>query len=217
MAPPPSCVTAAWTSWPATFSAEPSTRQCSTSQRTAATSPGSIFSTPAPADYYPDYDGALAVAVALLRTEAGRTPHDPDLTELIGELATRSEAFRTRWSTHDVRLHRRRRQDLSTTPPSVTMELAYDSMELVGAPGLVLTAYTAEPATASADNLALLATWAATEADAQPAPTATRSPDTAQPNRVDRHSDVGPRPRQSIQVLCLATHHPRRARKRHEH
>jgi len=35
-------------------------------------------------------------------------------------------------------------------------------MELVAAPGLVLTAYTAEPAT-SADALALLGSWAATD------------------------------------------------------
>jgi quercetin dioxygenase-like cupin family protein/transcriptional regulator with XRE-family HTH domain len=64
------------------------------------------FLDPRASDYYPDHDGALAVAVALLRTEAGRNPHDPDLTALVGELATRSEAFRTRWGTHDVRLHR---------------------------------------------------------------------------------------------------------------
>lgn len=38
-------------------------------------------------------------------------------------------------------------------------------MELVASPGLVLTAYTAEPATPSADNLNLLASWAATERD----------------------------------------------------
>ena len=43
-------------------------------------------------------------------------------------------------------------------------------MELVAAPGLVLTAYTAEPATASADALSLLASWAATET-AMAAPT----------------------------------------------
>ena len=36
-------------------------------------------------------------------------------------------------------------------------------MELVAAPGLVLTAYTAEPAGPSAGSLNLLATWAATE------------------------------------------------------
>ena len=74
-----------------------------------------------------------------------------------------------RWGTHDVRLHHGGVKTFNH-PAVGYMELAYDSMELVGAPGLVLTAYTAEPATASADNLALLATWAATEADAQPAP-----------------------------------------------
>ncbi|BCJ38613.1 transcriptional regulator [Actinocatenispora thailandica] len=124
------------------------------------------FLDPRAGDYYPDYDGALAVAVALLRTEAGRNPHDPDLTALIGELATQSEAFRTRWGAHDVRLHRGGIKTFNH-PAVGHLELAYDSMELVAAPGLVLTAYTAKPATASADNLALLATWAATEAQAQ--------------------------------------------------
>ena len=114
------------------------------------------------ADYYPDYDGALATAVALLRTEAGRNPQDPDLTELVGELATRSEAFRTRWGAHDVRLHRGGVKKFNH-PVVGYLQLAYDSMELVTAPGLVLTAFTAEPGTPSADNLALLASWAATD------------------------------------------------------
>ncbi len=49
-------------------------------------------------------------------------------------------------------------------------------MDLVAAPGLVLTAYTAEPATPSADNLALLASWDATEAAST---LATATPDDA--------------------------------------
>ncbi|WP_433634193.1 helix-turn-helix transcriptional regulator [Nocardia sp. CA-120079] len=120
------------------------------------------FLDPRAGDYYPDYDGALAVAVALLRAETGRYPDDPDLTALIGELATHSEVFRTRWAAHDVRIHRGGVK-IFHHPVVGDLELAYDSMELVAAPGLILTAYTAEPATASADNLALLATWAATE------------------------------------------------------
>lgn len=114
------------------------------------------------ADYYPDHDGALSVAVALLRTEAGRAPHDPALTELIGELATRSEAFRTRWGAHDVRSHKGGVKTFNH-PVVGHLELAYDSMELVAAPGLVLTAYTAEPASPSAESLNLLGNWAATE------------------------------------------------------
>ncbi len=45
------------------------------------------------------------MTVAILRTEAGRNPHDRALSDLVGELATRSDAFRSRWAKHDVRLH----------------------------------------------------------------------------------------------------------------
>lgn len=135
------------------------------------------------ADYYPDFDGALAVAVALLRTQAGRDPHDPELTALIGELATRSEPFRTRWGAHDVRTHRGGTKTFNH-PAVGYLELAYDSMDLVAAPGLVLTAYTAEPATLSADNLALLASWAATDA---------ASPNTALPDTAPSHTKKGTR------------------------
>lgn len=133
------------------------------------------------ADYYPNYDGALSVAVALLRTEAGRSPHDKDLTDLIGELATRSEAFRTRWGAHDVRAHRGGIKQFNH-PVVGFMELTYDSMELVAAPGQVLTAYTAEPGTASADALSLLASWAATESAMVPGQTEPAESDTATPS-----------------------------------
>jgi hypothetical protein len=41
--------------------------------------------------------------LALMRTEAGRSPFDKVLTDLIGELSTRSDTFRERWARHDVR------------------------------------------------------------------------------------------------------------------
>src|SRR4051794_7769914 len=45
-------------------------------------------------------------AVAILRAEAGRNPYDRRLTDLVGELSTRSEDFRRLWASHDVRYHR---------------------------------------------------------------------------------------------------------------
>ncbi|MGV2549645.1 transcriptional regulator, partial [Bacillus licheniformis] len=45
-------------------------------------------------------------AVAILRVEAGRNPYDKRLTDLVGELSTRSEDFRRLWASHDVRYHR---------------------------------------------------------------------------------------------------------------
>jgi MmyB-like transcription regulator ligand binding domain len=54
-----------------------------------------------------------------MRTEAGRDPHDRNLWELVGELSTRSEEFRTRWATHNVRHHHTGHKN-STTRSSAT-------------------------------------------------------------------------------------------------
>jgi hypothetical protein len=43
--------------------------------------------------------------VAILRTESGRHPHDRELSDVVGELATQSEEFRGLWAAHNVRLH----------------------------------------------------------------------------------------------------------------
>ena len=43
--------------------------------------------------------------VAVLREAAGRNPYDRELSDLVGELSTRSETFRTMWAVHNVRKH----------------------------------------------------------------------------------------------------------------
>jgi transcriptional regulator with XRE-family HTH domain len=121
------------------------------------------FLDPRARDFYPDWDDAAHTSVALLRTEAGRDPHNRDLTTLIGELATRSDEFRTRWAAHDVRLHQRGTKTFHH-PAVGRLDLAYDAMDLPADPGLTLTAYTAEPGSPSEDGLRLLASWAATTA-----------------------------------------------------
>ena len=118
------------------------------------------FLDPRADDFYPDWDEAANTTVALLRTEAGRAPYDRALTELVGELATRSDAFRTRWAAHNVRLHRTGAKHFHH-PVVGDLGLAFDAMELPADSGLTLTAYTAEPGTASAEKLALLASWSA--------------------------------------------------------
>lgn len=40
----------------------------------------------------------------MLHAAAGRNPYDKPLSNLVGELSTRSETFRTLWATHDVRI-----------------------------------------------------------------------------------------------------------------
>ncbi|MFM9448769.1 helix-turn-helix transcriptional regulator [Streptomyces acidiscabies] len=120
------------------------------------------FLDPRGRDFFPEWDESLNTTVSLLRTEAGRAPHDSDLTALVGELVTRSEEFRTAWAKHNVRLHHTGRK--SFRHPAVgALTLDFNAMELPAQPGLTLTAYTAEPGSPEHDALQLLATWAATE------------------------------------------------------
>lgn len=111
--------------------------------------------------FYPEWGASADTTVALLRTAAGRDPDDRDLTNLVGELATRSDEFRTRWGAHNVRLHRAGLKHFHH-PVVGDLALDYDSMDLPSAPGLTLTVYSAAPDTPSADALTLLAAWNAT-------------------------------------------------------
>lgn len=123
------------------------------------------FLDPRSEDFFPDWDAAADTAVELLRTDAGRDPHNPELTTLIGELATHSGAFRTRWAAHNVRTHRTGTKHFHH-PVVGDLELDFDAMQVPGPDqsALTLTAYTAEPGSPSADALAMLASWAATNA-----------------------------------------------------
>ncbi|MEV6833800.1 helix-turn-helix transcriptional regulator [Streptomyces sp. NPDC051133] len=126
------------------------------------------FLDPASRRFYPDWDLFADVAVAILRTEAGRNPYDKDLHDLVGELSTRSEEFRTRWGAHDVRHHgtgtKRFHHDVVGE-----LTLAFEGLELAAEPGLTLTIYAAEPGSASEEGLRLLASWAATHEAPAPA------------------------------------------------
>ncbi|GAA0911786.1 helix-turn-helix transcriptional regulator [Virgisporangium aurantiacum] len=117
-----------------------------------------LFLDPAAQTFYVGWETVAADSVALLRAEAGRDPYDRALTDLIGELSTRSEVFRTWWAAHDVRLHRSGVKRLQH-PVVGELTLAYESLELVTDPGLRLNAYTAEPGSPAREALDLLASW----------------------------------------------------------
>ena len=133
------------------------------------------FLDPRARDYHVNWDAAANVTVALLRTEAGRDPHDRDLRELVGELSTVSEEFRTRWAAHEVRIHHAGAKQFRH-PAVGTLELVYHSLDLPTQDHgkLVLTIYTAEPGSPSEDTLKLLASWGATSGQHQPGSTADR-------------------------------------------
>ena len=125
---------------------------------------------------HPNWSDSARTTVAILRTEAGRNPYDKGLTDLIGELSTRSEEFRTLWAAHDVRLHLTGSKHFQH-PVVGALNLSFDALELPGEPGLTLTVYSAEPGTRDADNLTLLASWAATDAPTPASPDGSPRPD----------------------------------------
>jgi transcriptional regulator with XRE-family HTH domain len=111
-------------------------------------------------ELFVDYDQIARDAAAMLRLEAGRNPHDKALIELVGELSTRSELFRQRWASQDVRYHRSGRKRLRH-PVVGDLDLDFEAMELPSEPGLQLNIYTAADGTPTSDALKLLASWAA--------------------------------------------------------
>jgi transcriptional regulator with XRE-family HTH domain len=121
-----------------------------------------LFLDPASQEFYLDWERIAEDIVALLRGEAGRNPYDRELTDLVGELSTRSEQFRTWWASHNVRQHvagvKRLRHPLVGD-----LTLAYESLELTADRGLRLNAYSAEPGSPDLDALNLIASWAAAE------------------------------------------------------
>ena len=115
--------------------------------------------------FYPDWEDVATSTVAVLRSAAGRDPYDRALTDLVGELATRSEFFRASWAAHNVRLHQTGTKHFDH-PVVGRIDVTFDSMDLPADPGLTLTGYTTEPGSPSEDALKLLASWTA------PTPTA---------------------------------------------
>jgi transcriptional regulator with XRE-family HTH domain len=124
-----------------------------------------LFLDPRGAEFFVHRDNGVCDCVALLRAAAGRDPYDRELAQLIGELSTRSEEFRTRWAAHNVRFHR---SGFKTLHHPIVGELTVDteSFELPGDPDQVMTIYTAEPASRSQEALDLLASWVSTPASA---------------------------------------------------
>jgi transcriptional regulator with XRE-family HTH domain len=114
-----------------------------------------IFLDDRSASFYRDWDGIAHQAVGSLRAEAGRDPYDRALTDLVGELSTRSQEFRVRWAGHDVKYYRSGVQPFRH-PLAGDLDLDYDALEIPADPGLTIVAYSAVPGSPSAQAMRLL-------------------------------------------------------------
>jgi transcriptional regulator with XRE-family HTH domain len=121
------------------------------------------FLDPAAQDFYVDWERTARDLVAHMRSEAGRNPFDKDLSNLVGELSTRSDDFGTWWASHNVRYHQTGVKRLRH-PLVGELELSYEVLELAADSGLTIAVYAAEPGSRSQQALDLLASWTASPA-----------------------------------------------------
>jgi hypothetical protein len=124
-----------------------------------------VFLDPLAQGFSRDWESAAQQTVAILRAEAGRSPHDRALTVLVGELATRSGPFRGLWASHDVREHRTGVKAI-THPVVGDLDRDFEALDPSSDRGLQLIAYSTAPGSPSRDALALLASWADAPAEA---------------------------------------------------
>lgn len=117
-----------------------------------------LFLNPESVEALTDWQDMAEDTVAILRQEAGRDPHNRDLTDLIGELSTRSKPFASMWAAHNVRFHRSGVKRFHH-PIVGELELSFQAMELPGDDRLTLIAYSAQPNSPSQQALSLLASW----------------------------------------------------------
>jgi transcriptional regulator with XRE-family HTH domain len=120
-----------------------------------------VFLDPRAEAFYADWERAARESAAILRSAAGRDPYDRDLSDLVGELSTQSEAFRAHWAAHNVRFHT---TDAKRFHHPVVGELSlhFNRLDVAADHGLTLYTYAAEPGSRSEEALNLLGSWAAT-------------------------------------------------------
>ncbi|MFE9796761.1 helix-turn-helix transcriptional regulator [Streptomyces goshikiensis] len=119
-----------------------------------------VFLDPTAHDLLADWETAARGTVAALRLYAGRHPHDPRLSELVGALSVHDEDFRQWWADHDV-LEYTHGTKLYRHPLVGELTLEYESLTLPDDPDQALYLYTAEPDSPSEHALRLLASWSA--------------------------------------------------------
>jgi transcriptional regulator with XRE-family HTH domain len=109
----------------------------------------------------PDWEIQALEYIGMMRAAVATDPTHPRATAIVGELSIRSAEFRRLWARHDVR------ESVSGSktfriPGLGDLVLDWDTHPLPGNPGPVMLVFTAEPGSADADRLQLLASLHAT-------------------------------------------------------
>ncbi|GAA0548737.1 helix-turn-helix transcriptional regulator [Saccharopolyspora spinosporotrichia] len=125
------------------------------------------FLDPSGRHFHARWHWTAQATAANLRRGFGVDPNDPGLLRLVAELSDGSEEFRALWNSHEVRGKTHEPKHL-VHPDVGPLTLTYQAFDVRSAPGQQLVIYHAEPASPSADALALLSTLHATTHQHQP-------------------------------------------------
>ena len=132
-----------------------------------------MFLDPATGALYADWAAEAALAVASLRSTAGRYRADPTLADLVGELSVRSDTFARLWSSHPVKRCTSGRKHFHH-PLVGGFEMDYTLLHVPDGTGQRLEAFTATDQR-STDAVQLLASLSTqTAAERGPVPGRTR-------------------------------------------
>lgn len=123
-----------------------------------------VFLDDAAREFYVPWRDSAEELVDVLRAEVGKNPHDKRLSDLVGELATRSDDFRRLWARHDVRHHRGGLKRLHH-PVVGDLELVFEAITFPADPGIAVSTYAAPPDSGSERALQVLSSWAASPAE----------------------------------------------------
>ena len=112
---------------------------------------------PAARSLYLDWAQVTSEVVGVLRAEAGRNPHDPQIAEFVAELRSVSPEFRTWWAERTVveRTWGTKRFD---HPVVGRLDITYEALSLPGDPDQILFVY-AGKTDSDLEKLRILASW----------------------------------------------------------
>lgn len=114
-----------------------------------------------------NWETAARNTVGMLRTAAGKTPDDPHLAALVGELSVNSSTFRRLWSTHHV--YEKSTGLTQLRHPQVgDFDLTFVAWTTPSSPNQSVVTYTAKQGTSSAVALNLLGSMTATNGPPDP-------------------------------------------------
>ncbi|MEU9432884.1 helix-turn-helix transcriptional regulator [Streptomyces sp. NPDC048252] len=119
-----------------------------------------VFLRPDYRDLFVDWEQKAIDIVCALRMDAGCYPDDPRLSALVGQLSVKSEDFRRLWATHDVK-EKSHGVKLLRHPLVGELSLNFEGFRLMGDGEQTMVTYHADPGSASAEALRLLASWGA--------------------------------------------------------